>query len=88
MEQRAFTLAEIAAMGGPKHSKAYELIASGELRAVKLGRWTRILAADYQIYLASLPAMEPKAASPPRERTHGQRDGQPRRRRRRFVKSK
>jgi hypothetical protein len=36
MEQRAFTLAEIAAMGGPKHSKAYELIASGELRASSL----------------------------------------------------
>lgn len=36
-------------------TKAYEEIRAGRLRAVKCGKLTLILAADYESWLASLP---------------------------------
>jgi hypothetical protein len=39
-------------------TKAYEEIRAGRLRAVKCGKLTLILAADYERWLASLPSIE------------------------------
>lgn len=38
------------------HTKAYELINGGQLKAVKLGRHTRILRSSIDTLIASLPA--------------------------------
>jgi excisionase family DNA binding protein len=82
MNQRAYTVKELQAVGGPGRAKAYEDIRAGKLRAVKLGRSTRILADDFERYLASLPPIEPKAdVTQPAE--HGQAHG----RRRRALKA-
>jgi excisionase family DNA binding protein len=45
--------------------KIYDLIASGQLRAVKVGKQTRILAADEAAFVASLPPLRlhPRASS-------------------------
>jgi hypothetical protein len=45
--------------GGPGRAKLYDEIRRGRLRAVKIGRSTRILVSDYQEYLASLPPVAP-----------------------------
>ncbi len=42
-------------MGGICNTKFYELIASGKLEAVKLGRRTFVTAASVDAYVASLP---------------------------------
>jgi excisionase family DNA binding protein len=65
MEQLAVTVDEAAELGGPRRAKLYEEIRAGRLRAVKAGRCTRILISDYQAYLASLPAIEPRSATLP-----------------------
>ena len=54
MERLALTIDEAVKAGGPKRSKLYDEIRKGRLRAVKSGRSTRILIADFQSYLASL----------------------------------
>jgi excisionase family DNA binding protein len=61
MEQLALTIAEAVKAGGPGRAKLYDEIRRGRLRAVKIGRSTRILASDYRKYLNSLPAVELKA---------------------------
>jgi hypothetical protein len=79
MERAAYSIDELAqGGGGPKRAKLYAEISQGRLRAVKIGRATRVLAEDWQNYLASLPAIEPKA--------HGRRHGQGRGRQRRPAK--
>jgi excisionase family DNA binding protein len=82
MERRALTINEIAELGGPKRDKAYKEIKAGRLRAVKIGRHTRILSDDFQKYLSSLPAIAAQPSAPGAEHAprHGQRCG-PRRRR-------
>ena len=62
MEVLALTIDEAVKAGGPRRAKLYQEIRSGRLRAVKMGRSTRILVSDLRKYLATLPAIEPKAA--------------------------
>jgi hypothetical protein len=45
-------------------SSIYNAIRDGRLRAVKFGRRTSILPADWQRFLAGLPAIAPTAAAP------------------------
>jgi excisionase family DNA binding protein len=65
MEQLALPVSEAAKAGGPKRAKLYEEINKGRLRAIKMGRSTRILVDDLRKYLAALPAIEPKVPAPP-----------------------
>jgi excisionase family DNA binding protein len=62
MELLALTIDEAVKAGGPRRAKLYQEIRSGRLRAVKMGRSTRILVNDLKEYLATLPAIEPKPA--------------------------
>ena len=71
MERLALTIDEAVKAGGPKRSKLYDEIRKGRLRAVKSGRSTRILIADFQSYLASLPVIEPKGDLLPGELRQG-----------------
>ncbi len=64
MEHLALTIDEAAKAGGPRRAKLYQEINSGRLRAVKMGRSTRILMSDLKTYLATLPAIQPKTAMP------------------------
>jgi excisionase family DNA binding protein len=57
----AYTIAEACAVARAGRTALYEAIRSGELRAVKRGRRTIVLADDLRRYLESLPAVEPKA---------------------------
>jgi excisionase family DNA binding protein len=76
MEQIALTIDEAVKAGGPRRAKLYQEIRSGRLRAVKMGRSTRILVTDFKQYLASLPAIQPATIpdhdAQPRQR-HGKR---------------
>jgi excisionase family DNA binding protein len=65
MEQLAVTIDEAAGLGGPRRAKLYQEIKAGRLRAVKVGRCTRILISDFRAYLTSLPAIEPKSTTFP-----------------------
>jgi excisionase family DNA binding protein len=82
MEPLALTIPEIAKMGGPKRDKAYQEIRAGRLRAVKIGRHTRILFDDLKKYLTALPAIAPA----PQVSAEPAQHGQPRGRRRRRAK--
>jgi len=62
MTPLAYTIDQLKELGGPGRDKAYQEIREGKLRAVKYGRRTRVLAVDFQSYLASLPAIEPRVA--------------------------
>ena len=61
METLALTIDEAVEAGGPGRAKLYDEIRKGRLRAVKIGRSTRILLTDFQSYLASLPSVQPPA---------------------------
>ncbi len=74
MEVLALTIDEAVKAGGPRRAKLYQEIRSGRLRAVKVGRSTRILVTDLKQYLATLPAIRPAA-------TVSDNDAQSRRRR-------
>lgn len=82
MEQLAVTIDEAAKLGGPKRAKLYEEISAGRLRAVKVGRSTRILISDFQAYLTSLPAIQPSGADVAEEEGKAPRPARRRRRRR------
>jgi Helix-turn-helix domain len=56
----AFDIADLEPMGIGGKSKAYDLINEGKLRAVKVGRSTKILAVDFLAFLRSLPPIPPK----------------------------
>jgi excisionase family DNA binding protein len=64
MEQLALTIDEAAKAGGPRRAKLYDEIRKGRLRAIKIGRSTRILVDDFRKYLASLPTISPARESP------------------------
>lgn len=64
MEVLALTIDEVVKAGGPCRAKIYQEIASGRLRAVKIGRSTRILLSDLRTYFAALPAIKPKDLPP------------------------
>jgi excisionase family DNA binding protein len=64
MEQIALTIDEVVEAGGPCRAKIYEEIRDGKLRAVKIGRSTRILRDDLQAYFAALPAIKPRELPP------------------------
>ena len=57
----AFSVAEACAAARIGRTSLYEAIRKGELRALKRGRRTIVLADDLRRYLESLPALEAAA---------------------------
>lgn len=57
MDKRAYSLPEVVKLTSLGRSKIYENIASGDLRAVKLGKRTLILSEDLDAFLKNLPAV-------------------------------
>jgi excisionase family DNA binding protein len=60
MTQLAFTVREACEAARIGRTNLYEAIRSGELRAVKRGKRTLVLAEDLRRFLESLPAVTPK----------------------------
>ena len=59
VEKLALTILDAAAAASSSRTAIYAAIACGELRAVKRGRRTLIIAEDLRRWLANLPAMKP-----------------------------
>lgn len=57
-EKLAYTINEFCKASGNGRSAVYEAIRDGELRAVKRGRRTLILAEDAAAFLKGLPPLE------------------------------
>jgi excisionase family DNA binding protein len=62
-EDGAFTISDFCAWASIGRTLAYELIKRGQLRAIKLGGKTLIPKSDARAWLASLPALKPRASS-------------------------
>jgi excisionase family DNA binding protein len=58
----AFTISAFCAWANVGRTFTYELINRGMLRAVKVGGKTLIPKSDARAWLASLPALEPRAS--------------------------
>jgi len=56
----AFTIAEACAVARIGRTALYEAIQCGQLRAVKRGRRTLVLATDLRTWIEGLPAIETK----------------------------
>jgi excisionase family DNA binding protein len=60
-KQLAYNISEAGQAADTGRTAIYEAIRSGELRAVKRGRRTLILADDLRRWLDNLPTIAPKA---------------------------
>ena len=60
-QQLAYNISEASQVANTGRTAIYEAIRSGELRAVKRGRRTLILADDLRRWLENLPVVAPKA---------------------------
>ncbi len=64
MDQLVLSIAEAASAARISRTKIYELIGAGELKAIKIGRSTRIVATDLRDWIDSLPPVARQRVPP------------------------